>query len=140
MDAREKEVTVYCFDDLGNYTHTETAPEDPQEPGRYLLPPNCTEEAPERTPARWTGKVWLYDFDAVAQQLRTVRTKLLAATDFFMMPDYPINGDDKKDLEKYRQELRDLTKQPGFPEVCVFPEIPTFAQSHHSFIKTVKSL
>lgn len=140
MDAREKQITVYCFDEQGNYTHNEQADENPQEPGAYLLPPNSTTEEPGQLPARWTGKYWLYDNSALGERWRVIRAKLLAATDFFLLPGYPLDGGDRNELEKYRQQLRDLTKQEGFPENTVLPEAPTFVHSHFSFTKTLSSL
>lgn len=136
MDARAQ-ITVYCYDDQGNYTHEETADENPKEPGNYLLPPNCSTDKPTQLPARWTGKNWIYDNTALSYKLRTIRGKLLAATDFFLMPDYPLDGRKREELEQYRQQLRDLTKQDGFPENTVLPECPTFVQSHFLFTKNI---
>ena len=49
------------------------------------------------------------------------RNKLLAETDFLVMPDYP-----KRPLgiEEYRRALRDLTEQEGFPEIIEWPVLP----------------
>ena len=56
--------------------------------------------------------------EALANQVRAERDKRLAATDFYMLPDAPPapNG-----LMEYRQALRDITEQAGFPESVEWP-------------------
>lgn len=50
-----------------------------------------------------------------------LRQKLLAESDFYVMPDYPM--DDKTKVESYRQALRDITQQAGYPFEIDWPEI-----------------
>lgn len=50
-----------------------------------------------------------------AEQVRAVRDNLLARTDYLLMQDYPLSAKDKKNVEVYRQALRDITKDPSFP-------------------------
>ena len=50
------------------------------------------------------------------------RQQLLSATDYIMMPDYPLA--DKAPWEAYRQALRDITDQEGYPYEIVWPEYP----------------
>lgn len=45
--------------------------------------------------------------------IRLERDKRLHACDYIMMPDYPMA--DKIDWTTYRQALRDITSQDGFP-------------------------
>lgn len=56
--------------------------------------------------------------DQLSQLERSKRDKLLADTDKFMLPDFPSkpNG-----VEAYRQALRDVTEQAGFPENIDWP-------------------
>ena len=49
------------------------------------------------------------------QQLRTERDRRLAATDYLLMPDYPISDEQRAVLQVYRQALRDLPSQEGAP-------------------------
>lgn len=65
--------------------------------------------------------------------LRTERDRRLAATDFLLMPDYPISGDQRAVVQAYRQALRDLPAQEGAPwdgggEATPWPEIPSVLQ------------
>ena len=56
--------------------------------------------------------------------IRLKRDRLLTATDKYMTTDYPISREKKKQIKEYRQALRDITKQNGFPDNVVFPESP----------------
>ena len=52
---------------------------------------------------------------ARAIRLRTERDARLAATDKYLLSDYPIGTEDREKIKAYRQVLRDLTAQPGAP-------------------------
>ena len=60
-----------------------------------------------------------------ADEIRIKRNKLLDETDKYMTTDYPISRDKKTKMKEYRQLLRDITKQEGFPDVIEWPEKPT---------------
>ena len=62
--------------------------------------------------------------EELAQQIRAQRNSLLSQTDYLMMPDYPISDDKRKLIEEYRQALRDITEQDGFPRTITWPEKP----------------
>lgn len=50
------------------------------------------------------------------------RNSLLKSTDWTQLPDVPEGT--KQKWAKYRQELRDITKQKGFPENIKWPKAP----------------
>lgn len=56
-----------------------------------------------------------------AEVIRARRDKLLAASDWTQLPDAPV---DAEAWAGYRQELRDLPQQEGFPANCVMPAPP----------------
>ena len=56
-----------------------------------------------------------------ATGVREERTKRLAASDWTQLADAPVNS---LAWSNYRQQLRDLTTQPGFPHVVVWPNTP----------------
>lgn len=64
--------------------------------------------------------------DGLADQIRNQRNTLIAETDYLIMPDYPMSKDKKDAVRAYRKELRDISKQKGFPENVDFPEKPEF--------------
>lgn len=57
--------------------------------------------------------------DELAAQKRAERDALLAQTDKFVLSDYPITEEKLAQYKAYRQYLRDLPEQAGFPNVDV---------------------
>lgn len=56
---------------------------------------------------------------------RELRNELLVETDkYFSVSDYPIAEEKKNELKKYRQDLRDVPQQKGFPNEIEWPEKP----------------
>lgn len=64
----------------------------------------------------------LAETDKAAQEIRAKRDKLLAESDKEVMPDRTSNYEA---WAEYRQALRDISEQEGFPFDTVFPEKPT---------------
>ena len=52
------------------------------------------------------------------------RNLLLSETDFYFCSDYPLDSEKKEVLARYRQALRDITKQSGWPRDIEWPEKP----------------
>lgn len=63
--------------------------------------------------------------EELAEQVRKERDSKLSATDYLVMADYPIAYAKLEEVKKYRQDLRDITAQAGFPESVVWPEMPS---------------
>ena len=61
-----------------------------------------------------------YEFSSLSDSVRQERNLRLAATDFYMLPDAPTQP---AGLANYRQALRDVPQQPGFPWVVEWPEL-----------------
>ena len=65
------------------------------------------------------------EYDAVlAASARQKRDRLIAATDYLVTPDYPIEPDRLAKVKIYRQALRDIPEQSGFPRTITWPEKP----------------
>lgn len=64
--------------------------------------------------------------EEVVTQIRAERDRRLAETDWYMMPDYPSNPQNLEELKVYRQALRDIPKQEGFPRDVRWPDVPKF--------------
>lgn len=61
------------------------------------------------------------------QDLREFRAELLTRTDWTQLSDAPIAPELKVQYSAYRQALRDVSKQPGFPNgLVVWPTVPGF--------------
>jgi hypothetical protein len=61
---------------------------------------------------------------AQAQRVRTERNRILAVTDYSQLPDYPGSSTDQGAIAEFRQALRDVPDQPGFPWAVVWPLPP----------------
>ena len=65
------------------------------------------------------------EYDTVlAASARQKRDRLIAATDYLVTPDYPISDDRLAKVKTYRQALRDIPKQAGFPRTITWPKKP----------------
>lgn len=59
--------------------------------------------------------------EAAAQAFRYNRDRLLAASDWTQVADAPV---DQAAWAAYRQALRDVPQQAGFPDDITWPEVP----------------
>ena len=59
--------------------------------------------------------------EIAAQEARQMRDRLLTASDYTQLADSPRN---KQAWATYRQALRDVPQQEGFPENITWPETP----------------
>ena len=66
------------------------------------------------------------DDSTVAKAIRDKRDNLIGETDYYLMPDYPSNPQNLEELKVYRQALRDVPKQEGFPRDVRWPDVPKF--------------
>ena len=65
------------------------------------------------------------EYDTVlAASARQKRDRIIAATDYLVTPDYPISDDRLAKVKIYRQALRDIPEQAGFPRTIIWPEKP----------------
>lgn len=62
--------------------------------------------------------------EELAAEVRAQRDKLLAETDWTQVLDAPISAESREAFRAYRQALRDITEQEGFPTDVVWPEMP----------------
>ena len=65
------------------------------------------------------------EYDTVlAASARQKRDRLIVATDYLVTPDYPISADRLAKVKTYRQALRDIPEQSGFPRTIIWPDKP----------------
>ena len=64
------------------------------------------------------------------QAVRSKRDALLAESDYYLQPDYPATEEGLKAFKAYRQALRDVPQQEGFPYAIVWPEKPVIVASN----------
>lgn len=59
------------------------------------------------------------------ERVRTKRDSLIEETDYLLMSDYPISAEELVTVKTYRQALRDVPQQPGFPQEIQWPNKPS---------------
>ena len=68
------------------------------------------------------------DMNAVTEyesgKVRAKRDQMLSKSDFTVLPDSPFTDEEKSAWAVYRQKLRDIPDQPGFPFDVIFPQKP----------------
>ena len=62
--------------------------------------------------------------EILSLDVRLERNNLLSDTDHLIQADYPISDEKKQEIKVYRQALRDITQQDGFPDNIVWPDKP----------------
>lgn len=72
----------------------------------------------------WKEAAYRVEYTALADSARAERDKLLAASDYALMPDYHIDAENKASWEMYRQALRDVPEQANFPFSVMWPYRP----------------
>ena len=105
--------------------------ESDTEPEFYTRWVHTTPESPDNVGDKSSGigsiAIVLTDaeYDTVlAASARQKRDRLIAATDYLVTPDYPIEPDKLAKVKIYRQALRDIPEQSGFPRSITWPEKP----------------
>ena len=61
--------------------------------------------------------------------VRSTRDRLLAETDWTQVLDAPIDTETREAYRAYRQALRDVPEQEGFPTAVVWPELPAVGKA-----------
>jgi len=70
----------------------------------------------------YATKQWEPDPALAESQAKATRNRLLTASDWTQLPDVPLAT--KEAWATYRQALRDITAQPGYPFNVIWPQAP----------------
>lgn len=57
--------------------------------------------------------------EVLAEEKRAIRNQYLTDADKYMIPDFPVSDEERALWIKYREYLRNITKDPKFPNVDV---------------------
>ena len=105
--------------------------ESDTEPEFYTRWVHTTPESPDNVAPKdvFARGIAIYLTDAeydtvLAASARQKRDRLIAATDYLVTPDYPISDDRLVKVKIYRQALRDIPEQAGFPRTIAWPDKP----------------
>lgn len=77
----------------------------------------------------YNGEVTVEDIPMTEDEARAQRDKLLADTDWTQVLDAPIDAETREAYRTYRQALRDIPEQDGFPETITWPELPAVTKA-----------
>ena len=129
-------MNVYQTDEQGYFVGVTTADADPLNPTEWLIPGGCVttepHSAPEGSRVKWDGSQWVNEVIPVEPEpeepeptpqdvlVRNKRDSLLAATDWTANSDVTMSNE----MRTYRQALRDVPSQAGFPDDVTWPVKP----------------
>ncbi len=77
----------------------------------------------------YNGEVTVEEIPMTAEEARAQRDKLLAATDWTQVLDAPIDAATREAYRAYRQAIRDIPEQEGFPGTITWPELPSVTKA-----------
>lgn len=100
------------FDDSSYYIQNFLAVKIPPQPSGYYV-------------FDFNTKQWVLDENIATNDVLQKRKKLLYASDWTQIPNNPLTTEQQTAWEGYRQELRDVTSQPGYPLNVIWPTAPT---------------
>lgn len=75
-----------------------------------------------------TEEEQLQKYQKFADISKQERDELLAKSDWTMLPDSPLNDDERLAWKSYRQQLRDIESLTGYPYQTEFPGVPTVSK------------
>ena len=72
----------------------------------------------------YTTKQWEIDLSQLVAAITRKRNSLLLSSDWTQLPNNPLTPEQQAAWADYRQQLRDITSQPGYPTNVVWPVQP----------------
>lgn len=69
-------------------------------------------------------KQWVLDLNFLNENARSTRAKLLGDSDWTQIPNGPLTIEIQQEWASYRQQLRDITGQSGYPVNIIWPTPP----------------
>lgn len=110
-ETMKYDVSIHPYDDRCH-------PWVPVAPGRI----NNDEPHDEGDVFNYATKQWVKDAASLDSSYRLRRANELSASDWTQLPDVPLAT--KEAWATYRQALRDITAQPGYPFNIIWPQAP----------------
>ncbi|HYG50490.1 MAG TPA: tail fiber assembly protein [Flavobacteriales bacterium] len=136
---------VFAYNEDGTFAGATEAHESPLEKGVFHMPARTTEVQPISPKDGFIVKfspskqIWIYEPTKVeeapkedtaqAEEIKkkqniAMRNGLLLDSDYTQLPDVAMSEKERKAWAEYRQALRDMSKQKGWPLVVEWPEKP----------------
>lgn len=76
--------------------------------------------------------------EQLSSRVRMRRDAMISRTDYYVQPDYPSDPEGLEAVKAYRQALRDITEQSGFPRNVQWPEMPAVLSTGKSKLGLAK--
>jgi hypothetical protein len=119
-----KEMPPEALADWGVY-NVETATKPTTPPSQTAVPDDSPTLVDGVWTLGWTVRDWTTDeLENLARNARHDRDEKLSESDWTQMPDSPLDSTTKASWATYREELRDITDQSGFPTDINWPTAP----------------
>jgi hypothetical protein len=100
------------FDDTKYYIDNKLPVEIPEKPSPYAL-------------FNFNTKEWVLNSNLAIIDVSKKRKQLLVSSDWTQIPNNPLSTAQQEVWATYRQELRDIPQQSGYPFNVVWPVAPT---------------
>lgn len=94
---------------------------------QYILNGNIVNMPPkpkEESFFDYEKKQWVLDFSLQKQLIKNQRDKFLYSCDWTQIPNNPLTPAKQEEWAVYRQQLRDITQQSGYPFNVIWPTQP----------------
>jgi len=72
----------------------------------------------------YQNKIWINDSEKAINEINLTRLVLLQKSDWTQVPNGPLTAEQQQAWAVYRQELRDITSQSGYPFNVIWPTPP----------------
>ena len=73
----------------------------------------------------YSSKSWVLNINLLKESIANKRNNLLYRSDWTQLPNGPLNQQQQGQWAIYRQALRDITTQSGYPANVIWPTEPT---------------
>jgi hypothetical protein len=96
-------------------------------PEDYYISNGCAikfPDQPDNTVWNWDLKQWVKSTDIASSEVEVKRKLLLEQSDWTQIPNNPLTAEQQQAWAVYRQELRDVTSQSGYPFNVIWPTPP----------------
>lgn len=104
-------IIAIASDPINQYIENNIAVDKPVKPNNFCV-------------FDYSSKQWVDNIDLSKQQISIKRNALLFQSDWTQIPNNPLTSEKQQQWADYRQQLRDIPTQSGYPFNVVWPTQP----------------
>jgi hypothetical protein len=118
-------MNTYLFIDKDGYV-SYTVSSEIEQPNGILLDFEIPEQPSSEYKFNYNTRQWVkvVDENQAIIQVNIKRSKLLFSSDWTQIPNNPLTAEQQSAWATYRQELRDIPQQSGYPFNVIWPTSP----------------